>query len=69
MEENEYTEFDYILTPMVSNMLKEHHDFTRTKLGTDATEEEKEQSLPSSFYKKLEQLPLLNFYNFIQAKK
>ncbi len=43
MEDNSYTEFDYILTPYVDNLLREHHAQERRLLGIDATEEEREE--------------------------
>lgn len=43
IEDNSYTEFDYILTPYVDNLLREHHAQERRLLGIDATEEEKEE--------------------------
>lgn len=38
-----YTEFDYIHTPLVDALLTEHNKEERRLLGTDATEEEKEE--------------------------
>jgi hypothetical protein len=43
MEDNEYTEFDYIHTPYVDRLLQEHHLEERRLVGIDATEEEKEE--------------------------
>jgi hypothetical protein len=40
---NEYTEFDYILTPYVDRLLQAHDSEERRLLGIDATEDEKEE--------------------------
>ena len=39
---DEYTEFNYIITPMVSNMLEVHKKNVRKSIGIDNTEEEQE---------------------------
>lgn len=39
----DFIEFDYILTPYVDDLLRQHDKEERRLLGIDATEEEKEE--------------------------
>jgi hypothetical protein len=40
---DEYTEFNYIITPMVSSILESHNKNVRQSIGIDNTEEEQER--------------------------